>query len=70
MSKRLSKHIAFFFDYFDKSLTFLSGTTSSISIESFPNVITAPVGIASARFSLAFSLFTGTVKKTANNNTK
>ena len=51
------------FDYFDKSLTVLSVTTGSISIISFATVIRAPVGIASASFSLAFSILTGIVKK-------
>ena len=51
MSKRLSKYIASF-DYFDKSLIVLSATSGSISI-----------GIGSASLSLAFSLFTGLVKK-------
>ena len=58
MSKRLRKYIASF-DYFDKSLSALSVTTGSISIASF----TATVGIASASFSLVFSVFTGIVKK-------
>ena len=62
MSKRLSKYIASF-DYFDKSLIVLSVTTGSISIASFATVIGAPVGIVSACFSLAFSSFTGIVKK-------
>ena len=38
-------------------------TTGSISIASFASVIGAPVGIVSARFSLAFSIFTGIMKK-------
>ena len=62
MSKRLSKYIASF-DYFDKSLIVLSVTTGSISIASFATVIGAPVGIASASFSLAFSISTGIIKK-------
>ena len=62
MSKSLSKYIASF-DYFDKSLIVLSVTTGSISIASFANVMGAPVGTLSASFSLAFSLFTGIVKK-------
>ena len=63
MSKRLSKYIAYF-DYFDKTLIILlSVTTGSISIASYVTVIGAPVGIASACFSLAFSIFTGIVKK-------
>ena len=46
MSKRLSKYIDFF-DYFDKSLTDLSVTTSSIFIASFTTVIEGLVGTKS-----------------------
>ena len=66
MSKRLSKCISSF-DYFDKSLIVLSVTCGSISIASFATVIGAPVWIASASFSLAFSIFMGIVKKIKNN---
>ena len=62
MSKRLSRYIDSF-DYFDKYLIVLSLTTGSISIAPSATVIGAPVGIASASFSLAFSIFTGIVKK-------
>ena len=62
MSKRLSKYIASF-DYFDKSLIVLSVTTGSISIASFATVIGAPVGTVSVSFSLAFSIYTGFIKK-------
>ena len=62
MSKRLSKYIASF-DYFDNSFIFLSATNGNISIASFSTVIGGSVGIASASFSLAFSLSTGIVKK-------
>ena len=62
VSKRLSKYIASF-DYFDKSLIVLSATSGSISIASFATVIGAPVGKASASFSLAFSISTGIIKK-------
>ena len=61
MSKRFSKYIAFF-DYFDKSLIVLSITTGIVSIATFTTVIGAPVGVASASFSLAFSIFTGIIK--------
>ena len=61
-SKRLSKYIAFIY-YSDKSLIVLSVTTGSISIASFATVIGTPVGMTSARFSLAFSITTGIVKK-------
>ena len=62
MRKRLGKYIASF-DYFDKSLIVLSVTTETISITSFVTVIVAPVAMMSARYSLAFSITTGTVKK-------
>ena len=62
MSKRLSKHITSF-DYFDNSLIVLSVTTGSISIASFATVSGAPVGMVSASFILAFSIFTGIMKK-------
>ena len=69
MSKRLSKYIASF-DYFDNSLIVLSVIIGSISIASFATVIRAPVGMASANFSLAFLISTGIVKKTVKNNKK
>ena len=50
MSKKLSKYISFF-DYFNKSLIVLSVTSGSVSTASFTTV------------SLAFSLWTGLVKK-------
>ena len=60
--KRLSKYIASF-NFFDKLLIFLSVTTGSISITSFPTVIGAPAGVVSASFSLAISISTGIIKK-------
>ena len=71
MSKKLSKYISFF-DYFDKSLIFLSVTSGGVSIASFETVIGAPIEIASASLSLAFSLCTRLVKKLlkATRNTK
>ena len=62
MSKRLSKYIASF-DYFDKSLIFLSVTTGTISIASLATFTGAPAGIVNAIFSFTFSIFTGIVKK-------
>ena len=61
-SKKLSKYVAAF-DYFDKILIVLSATTGGVSICLFMSVVGAPVGIASAGFTLIFSLTTGTVKK-------
>ena len=49
--------------YFDKSLIVLSAASGSISIAFFATVIGASVEIASASFSLAFSLSTGFIKK-------
>ena len=46
-----------------KSLIVLSVTTGSISIVSFATVVGAPVGIASASFSLAFSISIEIVEK-------
>ena len=45
------------------SLLVLSVTTGRISISSFVFVIGALVGIVSTSFSLAFSVFTGIMKK-------
>ena len=64
-SKKLSKYIAAF-DYIDKILIVLSATTGGVSICSFTSVVGAPVGIASASFTLIFSLTTGIVKKLLN----
>ena len=61
-SKKLSKYIAAF-DYIDKILIVLSATTGGVSIISFTSIIGAPVGIASASFTLIFSLTTGIIKK-------
>ena len=54
-SKKLSKYVTTF-DYIDKILIVLSATSSGVSIISFTSVVGAPVGIASARFTLIFSL--------------
>ena len=63
MSKKLSKYISAF-DYFDKTLIPLSATSKKgVSIISFVSFTGAPVGIASASFSLAFHLSTGIIKK-------
>ena len=70
-SKRLCKCIVSF-EYFDKSLIFLSIATSSLSIASFATVVWRSVGIVIANFSLAFSISTGIVKerlKTTRNKT-
>ena len=64
-SKKLSKYVAAF-DYIHKILIVLSATTGGVSICSFTSIVGAPVGIASASFTLIFSLTTGIVKKLLN----
>ena len=61
-SEKLSKYVATF-DYIDKVLIVLLATTGGVSICSFTSVVGAPVGTASASFTLIFSLTTGIVKK-------
>ena len=61
-SKTLSKYVTAF-DYIDKTLIVLSGTTGGVSIISFTSVVGAPVGIASAIFTLIFSQTTAIIKK-------
>ena len=61
-SKKLSKYVTAF-DYIDKVLIVLSTTSGVVSIISFTRIIGAPVGIASASFTLIFSLATRIVKK-------
>ena len=63
--KKLSKYVAVF-DYIDQALIVLSATSSGVSIISFTSIIGAPVGIASASFTLIFSLTTGITKKLLN----
>ena len=60
MSRKLSKYIAAF-DYIDKIV--LSATIRVVSIISFASVIGAPAEIASASFTLVFSLNAGIIKK-------
>ena len=62
MSKKCSKYIAAF-DYVDKTLIVLSATSGGISIISLTSVIGIPAGLASASFTLVFSLTTGLIKK-------
>ena len=58
-SKKVSKYVGAY-DYIDKILIVLSATTSICLLTS---VLGAPVGTASASFTLIFSLTTGIVKK-------
>ena len=64
-SQKLSKYVTTF-DYIYKILIVLSAITGGVSITSFKSVIGAPVGIASASFTLIFFLTTGLVKKLLN----
>ena len=64
-SRKLNKYVTTF-DYIDKILIVLSATSSGVSIISFTSIVGAPVGIASASFTLIFSLTTGIVKKLLN----
>ena len=64
MSKKLSKYIVIAaFDYIDKTLIVLSGTSGRISIISFTSVIGITAGLANASFFVTFSLTTGLIKK-------
>ena len=52
-SKKLNKYVTTF-DYVDKILIVLSGTSSGVLIISFTSIVGAPVGIASAGLTLFF----------------
>ena len=60
--KKLNKYVTIF-NYIDKILIVLSATSGGVSIISFLSVIGVPAGIASASFTLIFSLTAGIVKK-------
>ena len=62
INKKLSRYIAAF-DYIDKTLIVLSVTSGGINIISFTSVIGILAGLASASFTLIFSLTTGIIKK-------
>ena len=64
-SKKLNKYVTAF-DYIDKILIVLSATISGVLIISFASIVGAPAGIASASFTLVFSLTTSIVKKLLN----
>ena len=61
-SKKLGIYVAPF-DYIDMILIVLSATAGGVVICSFTSNVGASVGIASASFTLIFSLTTGIVKK-------
>ena len=52
-SRKLNKYVAAF-DYIDQALIVLSATSGGVSIISFTSIVGAPVGIASASFTLFF----------------
>ena len=60
--KKLNKYVTIF-NYIDKILIVLCATSGGVSIISFSSVMGVPAGIASATFTLIFSLATGIVKK-------
>ena len=64
-SKKLNKHVIVF-DYIDKILIVLSAKSGGVSIISFTSIVGVPVAIASASFTLIFSITTGIVKKLLN----
>ena len=51
------------FDYIDKILFVLSGTSSRVCMILYASFVGAPVGIASASFTLSYSLTIGIIKK-------
>ena len=61
-SNKLSKYVTTF-NYMDKILIILNATTGRICIISHATVVGAPVAIASAGFTISFSLTTGIIKK-------
>ena len=61
-SKKLNKYVIIF-DYIGKILIVLSVSSSGISIISFASTIVVPAGIASACFTLIFSITAGIIKK-------
>ena len=59
--RKLNKYITIF-EYIDKILIVLSATSGGVSIVSFSTIVGAPVGIASASFTLIFSIAKGIIK--------
>ena len=59
----MSKYVTIF-DYIDKILIVLSATSSGVSSNiSFTSIIGVPAGIASASFTLIFSITAGIIKR-------
>ena len=61
-SEKVNKYVTTF-NYIDKTLIVLYATAGGICIVSHASVVGAPVGIASAGFTILFSLATGITKK-------
>ena len=61
-SKKLSKYVTAFI-YIHKIFIFFSATAGGVCIVANATVVGTPVGIASAGFTIAFSLATGIIKK-------
>ena len=57
----LSKYVTVF-DYIGQALIVLSAESGGVSIILFTSIAGAPVGIASASFTLFFSITTGRIK--------
>ena len=65
-SKKLRKYVTTF-SYIDKILTVLNAATGGVCIISRATVVGAPVGIASAEFTVVFSLARRRIKKIIKN---
>ena len=61
-SKKLNKYVTIF-DYIDKILIILSATAGEVCIFSFTSITGASAGIASAGFTLIFSITAGIIKR-------
>ena len=59
--RKLNKYITIF-EYIDKILIILSATSRGVSVISFLSIVGVPVGIASASFTLIFSIAKGIIK--------
>ena len=60
-SKNLSKYV-FTFNYIDKILIVLNVTTGGVCIISHATIVSAPVGIGNAGFTIVISLATEIIK--------
>ena len=60
------KQVCCVFEYIDQTLIVFSATSGRVSIISFTSIVGAPVGIASASFTVIFSLTSEIVKTLLN----